>query len=212
MVADGVEQGAPARVLVFAKAPIAHQAKTRLIPAVGAAGAAELHRRMLTRAVQTAVAAAVGPVELWCTPSTQDAAFQQLRARGAFLVSSARRQNAVQFVQVQAESDGVMKLVNPWPEADVACSDPRIEIVSGQEVFEVPMTAGGRIMFHPAGIKPQRTLWSGRPATAPRNVVRVIQEKMPAGHRNDPLQPLVKYADRCTIWLGKPKQTTQRID
>jgi hypothetical protein len=140
-------------------------------------------------------------------PEEVDAEFAQLRARGAFLVSSSRRQGAVQFVEVQAESGGVMKLVNPWPEGEVVSSDPRIEKLSGQKVFEVPMAVGQRITFHPAGMVPRRAVWSGRPATAPRSVVRVIQEKMPAGHRNDPLseKPMVKYADQCTIWLGKPK-------
>jgi hypothetical protein len=138
-------------------------------------------------------------------PEDIDAAFDQLRARGAFVVSSVRRQGAVQFVEVQAESGGVMKLVNPWPDADVVSSDSRIKNLSGQKVFEVPMAVGQTITFHPAGTKPQPTIWSGRPATAPRSVVRVIQEKMPAGHRNSPLQPLVKYAHQCTIWLGRPK-------
>jgi hypothetical protein len=137
-------------------------------------------------------------------PDTVDAAFEQLRARGAFLVSSARRQGEVQFVEVQAVSGGLMKLVNPWPQTDVVSSDPRIQWPSGQDVVELPMAVGQRITFHPAGMIPQRTVWSGRPATAPRSVVRVIQEKMPAGRRNDPLQPLIKYADQCTIWLGAP--------
>jgi rSAM/selenodomain-associated transferase 1 len=48
--------------------------KTRLIPALGATAAAELHRQLVERALRTA-AAAVGPVELWCTPDAPDAFF-----------------------------------------------------------------------------------------------------------------------------------------
>jgi hypothetical protein len=98
----------------------------------------------------------------------------------------------------------MMKLVNPWPEAEVVSSDPQITSRSGQKVFEVPMAVGQTITFHPAVTKPQPTTWSGQPATAPRHKVRVIEEKMAAGGRNSPLQPPVKYADQCTIWLGKP--------
>ena len=151
----------------------------------------------------------LGLIEVFpALPNEVDATFEQLRARGAFLVSSARRQGAVQFVEVQAETDGVMMLVNPWPEGNVVCSDDRVVPFAGQSLFEVPMAAGQQITFC-SGTKPQRTVWNGRPATAPRSVVRVVQEKMPAGHRNDPLdeKPLVRYADRCTIWLGKPKST-----
>lgn len=58
----------PVRLLVFAKAPRAGFAKTRLIPALGAVGAAALARRMLDDTLAAAVAAAVGPVELVATP------------------------------------------------------------------------------------------------------------------------------------------------
>ena len=39
------------RVVVFAKAPLPERAKTRLIPALGAEGAARLARRMLDHAL-----------------------------------------------------------------------------------------------------------------------------------------------------------------
>jgi rSAM/selenodomain-associated transferase 1 len=59
-------------VVVFAKAPVAGFAKTRLIPALGAAGAAALAQRLLLHALQQAVAAQVGPVELCVAPDTPD--------------------------------------------------------------------------------------------------------------------------------------------
>lgn len=57
------------RIVVFAKAPVAGRVKTRLIPALGAAGAAQLAAHMLDRALQQALAAAVGPVELCMSPA-----------------------------------------------------------------------------------------------------------------------------------------------
>lgn len=56
------------RIIVFAKAPQAGRVKTRLIPALGAQGAAELARAMLTRTLQAAVEAGCGPVELCGEP------------------------------------------------------------------------------------------------------------------------------------------------
>ena len=44
-------------LIVFAKAPVAGLAKTRLIPALGAAGAAALAERLLAHAVDAAMAA-----------------------------------------------------------------------------------------------------------------------------------------------------------
>src|SRR2546425_3505543 len=42
------------RLILFARYPIAGRAKTRLIPALGAEGAAALHRRLVLRALRTA--------------------------------------------------------------------------------------------------------------------------------------------------------------
>ena len=62
----------PPRIVVFAKAPVAGLAKTRLIPALGAQGAARLAAAMLSHAVEQALASAVGPVELCVTPAPHD--------------------------------------------------------------------------------------------------------------------------------------------
>ncbi|MDX1595207.1 MAG: TIGR04282 family arsenosugar biosynthesis glycosyltransferase, partial [Gammaproteobacteria bacterium] len=70
------------RLLVFARAPVAGAVKTRLQPALGAAGAAALHRRLLERTVATACAAGVAPVELWCAPDRSHPAFAELAGRG----------------------------------------------------------------------------------------------------------------------------------
>ena len=58
----------PTRVLLFAKAPEAGRVKTRLIPALGADGAAALAERMLAHALAEAIAADIGPVELVAEP------------------------------------------------------------------------------------------------------------------------------------------------
>jgi len=68
----------PIAVAVLAKAPIAGFAKTRLIPVLGADGAALLQARLVERAAATACAAAIGPVTLWTTPDVSHPAFQAL--------------------------------------------------------------------------------------------------------------------------------------
>lgn len=73
----------PARVdiAVLAKAPIAGFAKTRLIGALGPAGAARLHRRLAARTVATAVSAALGKVTIWGAPDTAHRFFRALSRR-----------------------------------------------------------------------------------------------------------------------------------
>ena len=73
------------QVAVLAKAPIAGLAKTRLIPALGAHGAARLQRALTRNAVAVAQAASLGPVTLWCAPNAEHRFFQAL-ARTAAVV------------------------------------------------------------------------------------------------------------------------------
>ncbi|MES1993623.1 MAG: TIGR04282 family arsenosugar biosynthesis glycosyltransferase [Pseudomonadota bacterium] len=65
------------RIVIFAKAPRPGQAKTRLIPALGAAGAAALAERMLLQTVRQTELAQLGRVELCCTPR-DDPAWRRL--------------------------------------------------------------------------------------------------------------------------------------
>ncbi|NEX21202.1 glycosyltransferase [Thiorhodococcus mannitoliphagus] len=79
--AESAPQSPPsrrARTLIFARAPIAGQVKTRLIPALGAAGAAALHLRLLAHLVDSLSAAKLTPLELWVTPDTSHPCFASL--------------------------------------------------------------------------------------------------------------------------------------
>jgi rSAM/selenodomain-associated transferase 1 len=66
------------RIVIFAKAPLAGFAKTRLIPVLGAEMSAQLARRMLLQTIREACAAAVGPVELCVTPQPSEPAWQSV--------------------------------------------------------------------------------------------------------------------------------------
>ncbi|MDO8261739.1 MAG: TIGR04282 family arsenosugar biosynthesis glycosyltransferase [Gallionella sp.] len=57
------------RVIIFAKAPLPGFAKTRLILALGATGAAELAQQMLFNTLHEAISAEIGTVELCVTPA-----------------------------------------------------------------------------------------------------------------------------------------------
>ncbi len=64
------------RLVVFAKAPLAGVAKTRLIPALGPQGAADLARQMLSHTLNQALAAGAQAVELCMSPASSDPAWQ----------------------------------------------------------------------------------------------------------------------------------------
>lgn len=64
-------------LIVFAKAPVAGQAKTRLIPALGPEGAAGLAKRLLEHALRQAGGLPVDHWELCVSPDTRHPAFEQ---------------------------------------------------------------------------------------------------------------------------------------
>ncbi|MBS0327002.1 MAG: TIGR04282 family arsenosugar biosynthesis glycosyltransferase [Proteobacteria bacterium] len=68
-----------AAIAVFARAPVAGKAKTRLIPVLGARGAAGLQQALLRRTLATVLGAALGPVSLWCAPDCAHAEFRRCR-------------------------------------------------------------------------------------------------------------------------------------
>lgn len=68
-------------IAVFARAPVPGQAKTRLIPRLGAQGAAELHRKLVERTLATAADADTGPIYLCCAPDAEHPFFEECRTR-----------------------------------------------------------------------------------------------------------------------------------
>lgn len=75
------EHPEPVAIAIFAKAPIEGFAKTRLIPRLGAKGAANLQWTLIERTISVARAAEIGPIFLWCSPSKRETAFASLSER-----------------------------------------------------------------------------------------------------------------------------------
>jgi rSAM/selenodomain-associated transferase 1 len=72
------------QLAIFAKAPIAGYAKTRLIPSLGPEGAAELHAHLFQRTMQTALASPLRPITLWCAPDCDHPIFQSATQEHGF--------------------------------------------------------------------------------------------------------------------------------
>jgi rSAM/selenodomain-associated transferase 1 len=68
----------PMRIVIFAKEPQPGFSKTRLIPALGAQGAATLAKLLLERMLQAAIASEVGVVELCVTPWSSEEVWRKM--------------------------------------------------------------------------------------------------------------------------------------
>ena len=100
MLPMNAERRPPVAIAILAKAPLPGLAKTRLIPQLGAAGAAALQGWLLRRTVATALAAAVGPVTLWCAPDEGHPAFAACCGSGRWPCAASRR--AISGVRMHA--------------------------------------------------------------------------------------------------------------
>jgi len=69
------------RLLVFCKAPVAGQVKTRLAPRLGAKNAAHCHEALALHTLQRCTRQALCPIELWCAPDTGHPFFRHCQER-----------------------------------------------------------------------------------------------------------------------------------
>lgn len=68
-----------AAIAILAKAPVPGLAKTRLIPALGANGAARAQRQFIGQTLHTAQQSHLGAITLWCAPNAQHRRFRALQ-------------------------------------------------------------------------------------------------------------------------------------
>ena len=66
-------------LILFAKAPVPGQVKTRLIPYLGAERACALHVDLVRRAIETAKGSRIKHIELWCAPDADHPFFMACR-------------------------------------------------------------------------------------------------------------------------------------
>ena len=136
------------QLIVMAKAPVAGFAKTRLIPSLGAAGAARLAHRLLTESMAQARGAGLGEVELCCAPDTSHPAFvAQAQLGGVRLTAQgngdlgARMHQA--FVRGLARSPQVIVIGTDAPALNAAYLQAASAALSDTDAVIGPAADGG---------------------------------------------------------------------
>jgi rSAM/selenodomain-associated transferase 1 len=140
------------RILIFAKAPVAGLAKTRLIPSLGAQGAAELARRMLAYTVEQALSAGVGPVELCVTPSPADPVWQAFAApTSASWSDQGEGDLGARMARAARRSDGtgeaVLLIGTDCPALDAALLQSAAQSLETFDATLVPSADGGYVLL-----------------------------------------------------------------
>lgn len=153
-----------AEIAVFAKAPVPGYAKTRLIPLLGAEGAAQLQARLIEHTLRTVAATGLGPVTLWGAPDSDDRFLKAAALRcGAGLVPQPEGDLGARMLAAFAAAEGPLVLVG----TDSPCLTPQdlrdaaAALAAGAEVVIAPAEDGGYALI--AATRPWPNLFANMP-------------------------------------------------
>jgi rSAM/selenodomain-associated transferase 1 len=149
-------------VAILAKAPVPGAVKTRLIPALGADGAAALQARLIERTVETACAAAIGPLTLWVTPAPPDAYFTALASRLPIALAAQPDGDlgARMLAACQAADASAIVIGTDCPALTPAHLREAANVLrGGSDVVVIPAEDGGYVLI--GARQPQPGLFSG---------------------------------------------------
>lgn len=142
-----------AHIAVFARAPVPGRCKTRLIPAVGPAGAARVQRQLLVRTLDTVATPGLAPVSLWGAPDARHPFF--LRCRSRFGVGL-RRQSGGGLGERMAQAFGEMLRKHRYavlvgtdcPALDTSVVSAALATLqAGRDAVFVPAEDGGYVLI-----------------------------------------------------------------
>jgi rSAM/selenodomain-associated transferase 1 len=169
-------------VIVFAKAPVPGVAKTRLAPALGAAGAAALAEKMLRHALAQATAADIGPVELCAAPdATHHALRAAAEASGARLTEQGPGDLGLRMHRALARSlmhhGRALLIGTDAPALDAARLRQAAQALEGHDVVFVPALDGGYALVGQRRADPR---WFTDMAWSHARVMDVTRERLRA--------------------------------
>lgn len=167
-------------VLVMAKAPLPGLAKTRLIPALGVAGAATLAARMLRHTLDEALAAGLGPVTLCAAPQASHPAFAEIAREGRITMADqgdgdlgARMQRALE--RALTAHAGALLIGTDAPALDAAVLRAAHAALKAHDAVLVPAHDGGYVLIGLRRIEPR--LFADMPWSTPQ-VLALTRERL----------------------------------
>lgn len=152
-------------IMVFAKAPVAGEVKTRLSGMLGARGAARLYASMVRHVLSMLADCALSPVQLWCAPDSQHPFFSSCRREFSVRLKSQaqgdlgqRMHRAFQFTL--KSSPYALLIGTDVPElTGNMIKRSLLALKSGKDAVFIPAFDGGYVLV---GLrKPVRGLFSG---------------------------------------------------
>ena len=202
-------------VAILARAPIPGAAKTRLIPALGAVGAARLQRWMLQRTVAMALVADVGPVSLWCAGDPAHPDFAVCRAFGRVdLHPQAEGDLGERMLAAVASSPtpaGTLVIGTDCPALGAAHLRESARALGGNDAVVIPAEDGGYVLV---GMKtPAPEAFAGVDWGSARVMAQTRQRLAALGwrwHEADPLWDVDLPQDLERLYANYPDASAIR--
>ena len=141
------------RILQFAKAPVSGKVKTRLIPAIGAEAANELHQRLILHTLGNLTAQADTEVELWVSQSPELPFFQNLTQRYGVTLRQQQGQSlgdkmADAIEQTLLDVDAVIVVGSDCPAVDSDYLEQALTaLAAGNDIVVGPAEDGGYVLI-----------------------------------------------------------------
>lgn len=197
------------RIVVLAKAPVAGQVKTRLVPALGAEGAARLAHEMLTRTLAAAITARCGPVELCMEPPPADPAWAGITLPAGIALSAqgpgdlgARLARAAR--RVVARGERAVLIGTDCVEMSAPLLRAAVTALNGTEALMHPTADGGYALLGLTRFDP--LLFEGIAWSSPRVAEQTRARIAALGwtlHESETLHD-VDCADDLPRWRARP--------
>ena len=139
-------------ILVFARAPVPGAAKTRLIPALGANGAASLQQQLTEHALASAMRAEADSIRLWCTPSPRHPFFRDCRRRYPIVLSTQRGEHlgerlALATVRELREHDAIVVIGTDCPVLTHTHIRSAVHALRDNDAVIFPAEDGGYVLL-----------------------------------------------------------------
>lgn len=185
----------PVAIAILAKAPVPGYAKTRLIPALGADGAAALQAAMLRRALATALAAGIGPVTLWCAPDTTHPVFAEAAAQGVELAVQSEGDIGERMLAAMsaamssaASTGGVIVIGTDCPALTPSHLRQAADALVRQDAVLIPAEDGGYVLL---GLRQaSAAVFAGVSWSTPQVMAQTRARLAAAGFRHAEFSPL----------------------
>lgn len=137
----------PVRIVILAKAPLPGYAKTRLIPALGPEGAADVAAQLLRHTVKEALAARVGGVELCVTPSLNHRVWKEYDSTGLIWSEQGAGDLGARMSRVAKRvthnGEAVILIGTDCPELNADRLRRAADVLRYRDACLIPVTDGG---------------------------------------------------------------------